>query len=232
MKCLCLARASFLCKLVSNLIRASPLRRPCLLRHKATPPLVACVVGWVSLSGRHGLFGGLPLSAGLFARRWLIKQQQAETHFEMSRPTKKLAMSCSVACQGKPRALTTVDSAMFVSASLLVASGVVSSQLVWLATKGDHSQCDDLPQAQLEAALDELDLLEQVPAWSVLLFQFIAVPIDRRPATIIVRIKPPLSVVVVSSSARRMHLHNGRLVMASSSSPSTTSCNTTNKEAG
>lgn len=38
-----------------------------------------------------------------------------ETYFVMSRPVKKFAISCSVACHGKPRALTTVESPMFVS---------------------------------------------------------------------------------------------------------------------
>lgn len=47
-----------------------------------------------------------------------IIQLEIGTHLEMLRPEKKSAMSCSVACQGNPLALTTLCSASCALASL------------------------------------------------------------------------------------------------------------------
>ena len=93
MWCLCRRKANSRCSIVEKRTNASPFRRPCLLKQRATPPLQNS------------------LSSNTF-------QTSIRTYFSISNPRKNFATSWSVHCQGRPRARMTVLSSILSSNEL------------------------------------------------------------------------------------------------------------------
>lgn len=108
MWCLCRRRANSRCSIVPKRTNASPLRRPWLLRHRATPPLEE---RWTSFDQSSACLRDL-LVTRASSGGWRA------THFSMSRPRKNLATSWSVHCHGNPRARMTVFSSILSSNEL------------------------------------------------------------------------------------------------------------------